>query len=229
MQEINGKPMIFWQISRILMSNVDNLILATSSEESDDPLCEYAESVGITVYRGSIDDVFSRFYEIIEKYQPKKFLRLTGDCPLVMPDLINKILLEFDRSQCDYMSNTNPPSFPDGLDIEIANAEALRRLSKLNLTPTEKEHVTLGFYQRPDYFSIKNFSSPVDYSQLRWTVDYSEDLEFVRRVYAYFLGRETDFTFGEVYELVETQKIKDNILGKELRNIGLLTNDLEED
>ena len=127
------------------------------------------------------------------------------------------------------LSNTNPPTFPDGLDIEIANPEGLRRLSRLKLTSAEKEHVTLGFYQRPNDFTIKNFSSPVDYSRLRWTVDYLEDLEFVRSVYAHFSGAEIDFTFEDVIELVETKKIKDNLLGEEFRNIGLFTSDPKGD
>ncbi len=229
MKEINGRPMIFWQISRILKSNVDGLILATSSEKSDDPLCEYVESIGIKIQRGSMDDVFSRFFNIVEKYQPKKILRLTGDCPLVMPQLINRIIDEFDRVHCDFMSNTNPPTFPDGLDIEIATSEALRRLSQFNLTSIEKEHVTLGFYERPDQFLFNNFLSTPDYSQQRWTVDYPEDLEFVRSVFAHFSGKETDFTFEDVNEVVKSKQIKDNVLGQNYRNISLSINELKGD
>ena len=224
MQEINGKPMISWQISRILKSNVDGLVLVTSTEESDNTLSEYVESLGIPVYRGSIENVFSRFWAVVEKFKPDNFLRFTGDCPLVMPHLINEMLIDFEQFPCDYMSNTNPPTFPDGLDIEIATFAALERLSQLELTNHEREHVTIGLYQRPGAFTLRNFISPNDYSNMRWTVDYPEDLEFVRRVYEQFIGKEIDFVFEDVVQLIKLKSIQDNVLTNEFRNVTIDSN-----
>jgi spore coat polysaccharide biosynthesis protein SpsF len=221
MLQINGEPMISWQISRILKSNVDGLVLVTSTEESDNTLTEYVNSLGVPVYRGSIENVFSRFWNVLETYKPERFLRLTGDCPLVMPNLINEMLTDFEKFACDYMSNTNPPTFPDGLDIEIASFATLEKLSKLELTADEKEHVTIGIYNRPTEFNLRNFSAPYDNSNMRWTVDYPEDLEFVRRVYNQFIGSENDFAFEDVVQLIKSNIIQDNVLTNQLRNITL--------
>jgi spore coat polysaccharide biosynthesis protein SpsF len=228
MLEVNGRPMISWQISRILQSDVDGLVLVTSTEESDDTLTDFVISLGVPVYRGSIENVFSRFWNVLETYKPERFLRLTGDCPLVMPNLINEMLTDFEKFPCDYMSNTNPPTFPDGLDIEIASFATLERLSKFELTADEKEHVTLGVYKRPAEFMLRNFTAPYDYSNMRWTVDYPEDLAFVRRVYSQFIGSENNFAFEDVVQLIKSNSIQDNVLTNQLRNITLKSNSPEE-
>ncbi len=224
MLEVNGRPMISWQISRILQSDVDGLVLVTSTEESDDTLTDFVISLGVPVYRGSIENVFSRFWNVLETYQPERFLRLTGDCPLVMPNLINEMITDFEKFPCDYMSNTNPPTFPDGLDIEIASFATLERLSKFELTADEKEHVTLGVYKRPAEFMLRNFTAPYDYSNMRWTVDYPEDLAFVRRVYSQFIGSENNFAFEDVVQLIKSKIIQDNVLTNQFRNITLNPN-----
>ena len=228
MMEINGRPMISWQISRILKSDVDGLVLVTSTDESDNTLTDFVNSLGVPVYRGSIENVFSRFWNVLETYKPERFLRLTGDCPLVMPNLINEMLTNFEKFPCDYMSNTNPPSFSDGLDIEIATFATLEKLSKIELTAVEKEHVTIGLYNRPAEFKIRNFTAPYNYSNMRWTVDYPEDLEFVRRVYNQFIGSENDFAFKDVVQLIKSNTIQDNVLTNKLRNININSNRLEE-
>jgi spore coat polysaccharide biosynthesis protein SpsF len=138
------------------------------------------------------------------------------------------MLTDFEKFPCDYMSNTNPPTFPDGLDIEIASFATLERLSKFELTADEKEHVTLGVYKRPAEFILRNFTAPYDYSNMRWTVDYPEDLEFVRRVYSQFIGSENNFAFEDVVQLIKSNIIQDNVLTNQLRNITLKSNSPEE-
>jgi spore coat polysaccharide biosynthesis protein SpsF (cytidylyltransferase family) len=120
-----------------------------------------------------------------------------------MADLIDSMVEEFVRAECDYLSNTIIPTFPDGLDVEIFDRESLLRLSTLELSKSEKEHVTLGFHNKQNLFKIRNFLSRRDYSDLRWTVDYPQDLEFVRNVYSKFPGLENKFGFNEVLDLIE--------------------------
>lgn len=204
MMLINGEPMIFRQIERIRRAEkVDELIVATSSDESDDLLVEFLISKKVRVFRGSLDDVLSRFLEIEKMEKPNSIIRLTGDCPLVMPDLIDQMVSQFFLSKVDYLSNTLEPTFPDGLDVEVIKAEAFKKLAKFELDTAEREHVTLGIYSRPNEFRIENFRNTENLGQNRWTVDHPEDLAFVRQVFNAFTGREATFTFEEVMLLLD--------------------------
>ena len=199
MLQINGQPMIYRQIERIRQASaIDEIIVATSTDSSDDSLAEFLQNRGIAVFRGSLDDVLSRFLEIVNDMRPTAIVRLTGDCPLVMPELIDIMVAKFYESDTDYLSNTLEPTYPDGLDVEVMKASALRELTAFELTAAEKEHVTLGIYRRPSIFILKNFLGDEDLSQNRWTVDYHEDLVFVRKVFSEFIYRESTFTIEDV-------------------------------
>lgn len=203
MLPINGEPMIYRQIERIKQASaIDELIVATSSDSSDDPLAKFLEAKNIKVFRGSLNDVLSRFLEIETQTQAQFKLtaitRLTGDCPLVMPELIDEIVGHFYESNVDYLSNTLRPTYPDGLDVEVIKASTLRKLEAFELSEAEREHVTLGIYSRPSIFKLANFIGKEDLSQNRWTVDYLEDLVFIRKIFLEFVGRESMFTFEDL-------------------------------
>ena len=203
MMEVNGKPMIYWQLQRILDSMcVNSLVVATSLDPSDDPLVSFLEENLIGVYRGELDNVLSRFIEVSEIYPHDALIRLTGDCPLVMPKLIDQMVSAFYEQDVDYLSNTLEPTFPDGLDIEIVKHGVLKSLSAFDLELKELEHVTYGIYTRPEIFKLSNFLNESNRSQERWTVDYQEDLDFVRLIFSQFPGRETKFTYEEVGEFL---------------------------
>jgi spore coat polysaccharide biosynthesis protein SpsF len=221
LKRINGRPMIEWQISRIQKSNVERLILATSNDGADDELANTVRDLGISVFRGSLKDVHSRFKAILQEETPDYFLRLTGDCPIVMPNLINEMIFEFESGHFDYFSNINPPTFPDGLDIEIISCQSFLEFSKLDLNEDEREHVTLGMRQRPGDFKIGNFVNNRDLSKMRWTVDYEEDFLFVSDIYEYFVENETEFTIDDILEALESGKVSDNVISHEFRNISL--------
>jgi spore coat polysaccharide biosynthesis protein SpsF len=204
MMEINGKPMIYWQVQRILRAkSVSSLVVATSLAPSDDALVLFLKENGIDVYRGELDNVLSRFIKVSERYPHNALIRLTGDCPLVMPKLIDQMVKEFYEQDVDYLSNTLKPTFPDGLDIEIVKHGVLKSLSAFDLELKELEHVTYGIYTRPEIFKLSNFLNESNRSQDRWTVDYQEDLDFVRLIFSQFPGRETKFTYEEVVEFLE--------------------------
>ena len=205
LKPINGQPMIYRQIQRVLRSSlVEEVVVATSTSDSDDELVEFLESEKIKVFRGSLDNVLSRFLQITKEVNPTNIIRLTGDCPLVMPKLIDEMIAYFEENSPDYLSNSLNPSFPDGLDIEIISREAISKLESLNLSKMELEHVTLGAYSRPELFRVMNFSDSINRSNMRWTVDYPEDLEFVRTVYSNFKGREANFDYDEVLKCKPT-------------------------
>lgn len=223
MAQINGKPMIYWQIQRINQCpDVDKLIIATSEDVSDDNLFDFVFSMGVEVRRGSLEDVHSRFLKIVmEENEFENVVRLTGDCPLTMPKLLGNMISEFKSLQLDYYSNINPPTYPDGLDIEIFSRAAFLKMSRLVLMPEEKEHVTLRFRREPGTFRQGNKVNSLDESNRRWTVDFEEDLAFVRRIFTLFKSRENQFGYSDVIASLAVNRTLENPLSGNLRNITL--------
>ncbi len=202
MEIVNGEPIIHWQIKRILRSKkVEDLVVATSKDSSDDVLVAYLNQAGISVYRGSLNDVFSRFLEVIGMYQPYAIVRLTGDCPLLMPEIIDQVIEAGLNTNSDYLSNTIIPTFPDGLDVEFVLSNSIRKLGMYELSDYEKEHVTVGIYGRANIFKVTNFENSSDLSSLRWTLDTSEDLNLIKFIYSKFFGAETDFSIEDILKL----------------------------
>ena len=196
---VNGKPILEWQTRRVLQTaSIDQVVMATSVESSDDEVELIANRCGIPAVRGSLKNVFSRFTKAVDIFGSKIVIRITGDCPLYMPKLCEIMLDEFKRSSVDYLSNTLAPTDPDGCDIEIFSASALKSLESMQLTSSELEHVTQGLYQRNKDFNCKNFSNKVDESAHRWTLDTSDDLKFIRKIYEKFIGSETIFEYEDV-------------------------------
>ncbi len=223
LEEINGIPMILRQIDRIVRAKrISKLIVATSDNSSDDELVEILEKHGVEFSRGSLENVFLRFLAVINSEDSDCFVRLTGDCPLVMPTIIDNVLESFNSEINDYMSNTIEPSFPDGLDVEVFTKAAFLDLENLSLTKEECEHVTLAFHHHKETFRLANFRGKIDRSNLRWTVDYSEDLDFVRSVYSHFKGRESIFDYEEVLEFLRTNPEIVSRISASRRNEALL-------
>ena len=196
---VNGKPILEWQTLRVLQTkSIDQFVMATSEESLDDEVELIANRSGIPAVRGSLKNVFSRFTKAVDIFNPSTIIRITGDCPLYMPKLCEIMLDEFESYNLDYLSNTLVPTYPDGCDIEIFSKDALRELEQMHLTLSELEHVTLALYQRNQHFNCKNFSNIVDESAHRWTLDTSDDLEFIRKIYEKFKGRERFFSYQDV-------------------------------
>ena len=199
MMEINGLPMIYWQIQRVKrVKNLSKLIVATSTDQSDNELSDFLTRNSVDVFRGSLQDVLSRYQISSKNYEHHALVRLTGDCPLVMPELIDEMITEFYQTEVDYLSNTLDRTFPHGLDVEIVRSGVLDKLNRFILTNEEKEHVTLGVYLRPETFNLANFMGHTNNSIERWTVDYKEDFELINRIFMEFKGREAEFNYQDV-------------------------------
>ena len=199
MSKINGHPMLYWEIGRISKAKlVNKIVVAISDDSSDDILAEYLESIHQEYIRGSLDNVLGRYVKAEENYNPTAIIRLTADCPLVMPELIDQYLEIFYKGDFDYLSNTLELSYPDGLDVEIIKPGILKKLLEFNLSEEEKEHVTLGIYSRKDKFRTHNVSNKTNISDFRWTVDTYNDLAFVKSIYKQFESEEMNFTFEDV-------------------------------
>ena len=185
--DLAGDAMIIQQIKRLKESKLINkIVVATSIDPSDDLLTDLLESEGIPFYRGSLNNVLERFIDVIRIEKPKVVVRLTADCPLTDPNVIDLVISRHLASGSDYTSNTISPTFPDGLDVECVSPSVLMNLFAGSPTEVECEHVTYGLYRRPGFCAMESVEQDTDHSNLRWTVDIPEDLDFVRSVYAAF-------------------------------------------
>ncbi|GGJ64228.1 spore coat polysaccharide biosynthesis protein SpsF [Anoxybacillus voinovskiensis] len=179
-----GKPMIVRQLERIQRCKmINHIVVATSTHESDDPLVQVCLQHGIDVYRGSLKDVLERFYFVYEKYRPEHIVRLTADCPLIDPTVIDKVVQFHLEGRYDYTSNVLPPTFPDGLDVEVFVANKLTIIYEKATLQSEREHVTPFFYKNEHLFCIGRFCNNKDLSTYRWTVDEQEDYFLVKSIY----------------------------------------------
>jgi len=208
MADLVGKPMILRQIERLKRAKrLDQIVVATSTDASDDPLAECLRAEGIGVYRGSLEDVLGRFIGALDQFGPVETLvRLTADCPLADPDLIDETIALFQNSNADYASNTpERRSYPKGLDIEVMRAEVLRTTDAEATDPYDREHVTPFIYGHPERFKIAGLEQHASEGEVRWTVDRPDDLEFVRTVYGALYPRKADFTSNNVRVFVQSR------------------------
>ncbi|UUE21899.1 cytidylyltransferase domain-containing protein [Microbacterium sp. J1-1] len=202
---ILGVPLILRALERIARSQrIDAIVLATSTDRSDDLLAEVVVDAGYRVHRGPLDDVLTRFIQVISgEDDSEAIVRLTGDNALCDPSVIDDVIDAHERSGADYTANTLERSYPRGLDVEVIRAAALREADRISKAPDEREHVTLGIYRRPDVFALHSVTQPQDRSDLRWTVDYPADLEFARGIYKRLYDQQPAFGQAEVLALLE--------------------------
>jgi spore coat polysaccharide biosynthesis protein SpsF len=182
-----GEPMIGRQIERLQRSaRIDKLMVATSNDPSDDALAAYVRGLGVELFRGALDDVLGRYCAALSRHlDATAVVRLTADCPLTDPELIDKVIDHHHESGADYTSNTlGTRTYPHGLDAEVIRPECLYDANELATDPYEREHVTPYVYRRPEHFRLAGVARHKSLAQLRWTVDLPPDLAFVREVYA---------------------------------------------
>jgi glutamate-1-semialdehyde 2,1-aminomutase len=199
MLNIGSTPMIGVLLSRLSYSKyIDKIVLATSSDIRNTPLVEFVNQLNYDVYQGSESDVLDRYYQAALKYSPDVVVRITGDCPLVDPEVVDSVIKTFKMSDVDYVCNTNPPTYPDGLDVEVFSFSALKTAWKEAKNIYDREHVTSFIYES-ERFKIKNVASSVDHSNERWTVDEPEDYEVIKYIFEHFSPK-IDFSWSEVLE-----------------------------
>lgn len=203
--DLAGAPMILRQLERVSRASmIDQIVVATSDDPSDDALAAVVMDAGYGVVRGSLDDVLDRFLLAVEAAGARTVVRITADCPLHSPAVIDEVIGEFAASGRDYVSNTMEPTYPDGVDVEVVSAEALRAVALLAVDGPEREHVTLGIYRRPEQFGIGSVRGARDLSDLRWTVDNADDLAFVRSVYDALYAAKPEFELDDVLAFIES-------------------------
>jgi spore coat polysaccharide biosynthesis protein SpsF (cytidylyltransferase family) len=216
-----GQPMLARQIERVgRAKRITTQIVATSDAASDDPLAALCQSLNVPCFRGSLEDVLDRFYRAAQTMAGDTIVRLTGDCPLSDPDVIDGAIQFFEQTQTDYASNTLNPTFPDGLDVEVLTRSALEAAWKEATLASEREHVTPFIYKHPERFRLASFEHKQDLSNLRWTVDERQDFEFVAGIYDALYATRPDFSWQDVLSWLDTHPSKARTEGKFQRNAG---------
>ena len=186
LRPLAGAPMILRQLERIgRAQRIDRLVVATSDDRTDDVLAEILTHNRVDLFRGSLDDVLGRFAGVLAEHpNADHVVRLTADCPLTDPELIDAVIDRCVRTGADYASNTpSRRTYPKGLDCEAMTAVALRTAAAEAVDPEEREHVTMFIYRHPERFRIAELSQHNDEGEVRWTVDRPDDYAFAAAVY----------------------------------------------
>jgi len=205
LEPILGQPMIRRQLERLgHAQHIEQVLVATSDQISDDPIAEVVREAGADCFRGSLDDVLDRVYQAAAATDADHIVRLTGDCPLTDPAIVDKVVAEHLAAGNDYTSNTVSLSFPDGLDVEVVTFAALKRAWQSAHAIEEREHVTAYLYRHAEIFKLGQVLNGADLSGLRWTVDYPADLEFVRAVFAALHPTRADFGLQDIIRLIKS-------------------------
>lgn len=181
LEPLQGVPMIVFMLRRVAHAKqLDQFLVATSVDKSDDLLAQTVTQYGFDCYRGDLSDVLGRFAAAARLRAADVVVRLTGDCPLIDADLIDQAVSILIDGNFDYVSNGDPPTYPNGLDVESFTLDALLKAHESAQAPTDREHVTPYIRRNKTLFRQANLRSEVDRSALRWTVDHADDLELVR-------------------------------------------------
>ena len=205
MININQKPIIQYLYDRLKLSkSIDDIIIATGSRENNSELVNYLDKQNIKYFCGSDADVLHRFYEVSKKYSIKKIVRITSDCPFVDPKLIDNMVDMHVENNYDYTSNINPPTFPDGLDIEIFNFETLEDAHYNAKLEFEREHVT-PFIRNSKNLTQYCFRHEEDLSSIRWTLDTADDLVVIKEIINNFKSV-NNFSWKEILDFYNKNK-----------------------
>jgi spore coat polysaccharide biosynthesis protein SpsF len=199
--DIEGRPMLERVVDRTRQaSRLSGLLVATSTGASDDPVESWCHAANVPVYRGSEHDVLDRYYRAASGAGADIVVRITADCPVSDPTVIDRVIQEFLDGDTDYASNTIERSYPHGLDVEVFSIQALTRAWDEAALTSEREHVTPYIWKNPDKFKLRSVVYEQDLSTLRVTVDESEDLEVIRHIYRRFGGGR--FSFPELVDFL---------------------------
>jgi spore coat polysaccharide biosynthesis protein SpsF len=190
LMDLAGEPMLVRVVDRVRQAKmVDEVVVATTDQPGDAPLVQLCQERGFPCFRGSENDVLDRYYRAAVAHRAEAVVRITSDCPLIDPEIIDWGIQDFSAKQpeVEYLSNSYPhDTFPRGLDIEVIRFDALERAWQEDANPAWREHASMYIYRHPEIFCIRGIANDVDLSHMRWTVDTPEDFELAKRVYEHF-------------------------------------------
>jgi len=200
LKKINNKTILEILIKRLSRSkHVSNIIVACSKNKKDLAIVNICKKLGINYFAGSEDDILDRFYKAAKKYKAENIVRITADCPLIDPKIVDDVISNFFSNNADYASNTNPPTFPDGFDVEVFKFIVLKETYIKARKSTDREHVT-PFIINNNKFKKFNLKNLIDYSSLRLTLDEKEDFILIAKIIKYFKNN-LNFSLKNILDL----------------------------
>lgn len=201
LKPIMDKPLLAYQVERVKQAkHIDEIVIATSTKTKDDPLITWCESSNLSYFRGEEEDVLGRYYEAAKQFSADVIIRLTGDCPIIDPRIIDTVISRFLSSRVTYASNTIHRTYPRGMDTEIFSMGSLEKAHHLASLPFEREHVTPYIRKHYPTLSVKH---TIDYSNHRWTVDTLEDFKLIQRIVQELYPINPNFSMEDVIQLLE--------------------------
>lgn len=220
LRDLAGQPMLRRVLDRVRQATtIDDCVVATTTAPADTAVVAACQQWGVASYCGSEADVLDRYYQAATQANADVVVRITSDCPLIEPTIIDQVVQAFRQNEADYASNTLRRTFPRGLDTEVFSTAVLATAWHEATEPFQREHVTPYIYQNPSRFRLVELNAAADYGRHRWTVDTVEDWQLVQAIYAHF-APETSFSWQAVLRLLaeqpHLQQINAHIAQKEL-------------
>lgn len=228
MMSILGKPMLWHIVNRAKKAKlIDQVVVATSMSQDDKKIVDFCKKNNIEVFEGPLNDVLKRYYLAAEKYKADIIVRITADCPVVDPEIIDKTIRFYKRGKYDLVGvaagagviRGKIKKFPDGLDCTVFSMESLKIADNKATGKDDREHVTLYIVKRPKEFKLGTLKSSRDYSNIRLTVDYKEDLELIRKIYRELYSKDKIFNLSDIISLIKSRpellKINQKYIGRE--------------
>lgn len=200
---LHGRPMLSYTIERLQSANLDEIVIATSTDSSDDPVVNFAQQVGVSCWRGELEDVLGRVCSAATSQRADAVVRISGDSPLVDPEIVRSAISIFLNDAPDLVTNVFPRSFPKGQSVEIISRAALERLHVEATQLQDREHVTRYAYLHHDRFKIRNFSASRLRPELQLSVDTLDDFERVAALIAASQGTKDFPTVDQLIDLTD--------------------------
>lgn len=204
LKEILGKPMLWHIINRVKNSGlIEDVVIACTNKGEDDAIEDFAKKNSIAYYRGSTDDIVDRFYYAAKIAKADIIIRLWGDCPLIDSKLIEKVLKKFIKNHYDYANNSNPATYPVGMNFEIYTYEALERIWKGTCDPFYREYPFEYVYKHGDLFKTLFDKNKDNLSHIHLTVDYEEDFKIITQIYESLYVKNSNFDLNDILYLIQ--------------------------
>jgi len=206
MLEVLGKPLLEYHVERLKrVSLADELVVATTTNDTDQPIVDLCEKLGVKFFRGSEEDVLSRYYYAACEYNADAVVRVTSDCPIIDPEIVGRVIEVFLQSypKYNYVSNGLKRTYPRGMDVEVFSFSTLKEAYYEALEPQEREHVTPYIYRRPERYSLLNVAHEIDQSNYRLTVDTLEDFSLIKLILENLYLSDKYFNLQDCLNLLE--------------------------
>lgn len=205
--DAEGKPMLELMIERLrFVPELDEIVIATTVNKTDDTVEELARRLGVGIWRGSEDDVLGRVLEAAKAYRADLIVELTGDCPLIDPVIVSRTINDYRKANVDYVSNGLQEAYPMGMSVQVFRTSVLADVASRTNDPADREHVTLYIYRHPEIYTLANSDAPASESrpEMRLTLDTPEDLAVIRAVFAALRPARRDFPLADVISFLDS-------------------------